>query len=257
MYCSRYLSDDEAAATLLSRLDGEALAAPRTLRFRTGVRRGAWHRNCLAIGPLGRLSFEPLESTSIHLIQSGISRLLTFFPAACRASRTSPNTTASPGASTSTFATSWCCTTTRSGADDSPLWNQVRTMSIPESLAQKMALFRTQGRLYGEADELFAQGSWTQVMMGQGLRPGGYNPIVDVVGDDDVAEFIEGIRVAIDHSVARMPTHEQFIAANCKRRRRSAAPRPCAPERRPSPLLAALPIARRRRRSAGPHPLRS
>ena len=88
-------------------------------------------------------------------------------------------------------------------------------MSIPESLQHKMDLFQSHGRLFSEADELFAQGSWIQVMQGQGLRPRGYNPIVDVVDPNDISDFIGGIRQAIQKCVELMPTHEQFIKMNC------------------------------------------
>ena len=100
--------------------------------------------------------------------------------------------------------------------DDSPLWNYCRSMPIPESLQHKMDLFQSQGRLFSEADELFAQGSWIQVMQGQGLRQRGYNPIVDVVDADDIGSFIDGIRDAIQQCVAMMPTHEAFIETNCR-----------------------------------------
>jgi tryptophan halogenase len=89
-------------------------------------------------------------------------------------------------------------------------------MSIPESLRDKMELFQSSGRLYDEADGLFAQGSWVQVMQGQGLRPRGYDPIIDVVDVDSINSFFEGIRQAVRNSVDSMPTHEEFIRYNCK-----------------------------------------
>jgi tryptophan halogenase len=215
VYCSKYLSEDEAAATLLANLDGEALAEPRTLKFVTGVRRSIWKRNCVAIG-LASGFLEPLESTSIHLIQSGISRLLTFFP-----------TTEPSDADIAEynrlmrrefehirdFVVLHYHATER---DDTPLWRHCRTMSVPQTLADKMRLFESRGKLYDEADQLFAQGSWTQVMHGQGKRPQGYDPIVDVVDVKDIGPFIEGIRKAVRNSVASMPTHEDFLRRNCR-----------------------------------------
>jgi len=215
VYASRWISDDEAAATLLANLDGQALAEPRLLRFKPGVRKRAWVRNCVAIGLAGGF-LEPLESTSIHLIQSGVSRLLNFFPA---------TTPSEPDIDefnrlhrrefdhVRDFIILHYHATQR---DDAPLWRYTRAMSIPDSLLYKMTLYQSQGRLFSEADELFAQGSWAQVMQGQGLRPRGYNAIVDVVGADDIAAFMESIRTAIDACVERMPTHEEFIARNCK-----------------------------------------
>jgi len=215
VYCSRYISDDEAAATLLANLDGEAMAAPRTLRFTTGVRRKAWVRNCVAIG-LSSGFLEPLESTSIHLIQSSITRLLYFLPAAVPSQPDIDEynrLTRREFEHIRDFIVLHYHATRR---DDSPLWNHCRTMSVPETLQRKMQLFQTHGRLFAEADELFAQGSWFQVMQGQGLRPGSYNPIVDVLDVEDVSSFIEGVRQAIQKCIDVMPTHEAFIEKNCK-----------------------------------------
>ena len=223
VYSSQYISEDEATATLLSNLDGEALAPPRTLKFVTGVRRKTWHRNCVAIG-LSSGFLEPLESTSIYLIQSGIARLLNFFPSSVPSEvdiREYNRLTRREFEHIRDFIVLHYHATQR---DDSPLWNYCRTMSIPQSLQHKMDLFQSQGRLFSEADELFAQGSWIQVMQGQGLRPRGYNPIVDVVDADDISVFIDGIRHAIQKCVELMPTHEKFIQMNCL-----AAPVPGGP----------------------------
>lgn len=214
VYASQYISEDEACATLLGNLDGEALASPRTLKFVTGVRRKSWHRNCVAIG-LSSGFLEPLESTSIYLIQSAIARLLTFFPSSVPSEvdiREYNRLTRREFEHIRDFIVLHYHATRR---DDSPLWNYCRTMSIPESLRHKMELFQSHGRLFSEADELFAQGSWIQVMQGQGLRPRGYNPIVDVVDPNDISDFIGGIRQAIQKCVELMPTHEQFIKMNC------------------------------------------
>ena len=215
VYSSPHISEDEATATLLANLDGEALAAPRTLKFVTGVRRKAWQRNCVAIG-LSSGFLEPLESTSIYLIQSSIARLLSFFPSTVPSEvdiREYNRLSRREFEHIRDFIILHYHATRR---DDSPLWNYCRSMPIPESLQHKMDLFQSQGRLFSEADELFAQGSWIQVMQGQGLRQRGYNPIVDVVDADDISSFIDGIRDAIQQCVAMMPTHEAFIETNCR-----------------------------------------
>lgn len=215
VYSSQYIGEDEATATLLGNLGGEHLTHPRTLRFVTGIRRKAWQRNCVAIG-LSCGFLEPLESTSIHLTQSGISRLLHFLP-------TGTPSEADIGEYNRLmrrefehirdFIVLHYHATRR---DDSPFWNYCRTMSIPESLRDKLELFHSRGRLYDEADGLFAQGSWVQVMQGQGLRPRGYDPIIDVVDVDSINSFFEGIRQAVRNSVDAMPTHEEFIRYHCK-----------------------------------------
>ena len=215
VFCSRFISEDEATATLMSNLDGEPLAEPRVLKFVTGMRRKAWQRNCVAIG-LSSGFLEPLESTSIHLIQSGISRLLNFFPTSMPSQ---PDIDEYNRLMRREFEHIRDFVTLHYHAqqrDDSPLWRYCREMGIPETLQRKMDLFQSQGRLLTEEYELFAQGSWFQVMQGQGLRPRGYNAIVDVIAEGDVSQFIEGIRRAVKNCVEFMPTHEAFIAKNCK-----------------------------------------
>ena len=200
---------------MLRNLDGEALAPPRTLKFVTGVRRKSWQRNCVAIG-LSSGFLEPLESTSIYLIQSAIARLLNFFPSRVPSEVDIGEYNRLTRREFEHIRDFIVLHYHANRRDDSPLWVYCREMSIPESLQRKMDLFRSQGRLFSEADELFAQGSWIQVMQGQGLRPRGYNPIVDVVEADDISVFIEGIRQAIQKCVELMPTHERFIEANCR-----------------------------------------
>jgi tryptophan halogenase len=214
VFASKYISEDEAAASLMANLDGEALAQPRTLRFVTGVRRKHWVRNCVAIG-LSSGFLEPLESTSIHLIQTSINKLLLFFPGSvpCQPDIDEYNRMAlREFEHVRDFIVLHYHATRR---DDSPLWNYCRAMEIPQTLRQKMELFQEKGRLLSETYELFAQGSWFQVMYGQGLRPEAYNPLVDVLPVDEIAKYFEQIRAVIGKCVEAMPTHEQFIAQNC------------------------------------------
>jgi tryptophan halogenase len=215
VFASPYLSEDEATATLLAHLDGEALAAPRTLKFVTGVRRKAWHRNCVAIG-LSSGFLEPLESTSIHLIQSSISRLLSFFPGPVVSEVDVDEYNRLSYREFEHIRDFVMLHYHATHRDDSPLWNHCRTMSIPDSLRRKIELFKSHGRLFSELDELFAHGSWFQVMQGQGLRPRSYSTVADVVEANDVHEFFEGIRVAILGCLDIMPTHEAFIERHCK-----------------------------------------
>ena len=215
VFSSRYISEDEATSTMLANLDGEALGEPWTLRFVTGVRPKVWQRNCVAIG-LSSGFLEPLESTSIQLIQSSISRLLHFFPAAVPSQPDIDEynrLTRREFEHVRDFIILHYHATQR---NDSPFWNYTRTMSIPETLRHKMELFQSQGRLLDDAEGLFAQGSWFQVMHGQGLRPRGYNSIVDVVDIKDVSTFIESMRRAIGNCVEAMPTHDEFLEKNCK-----------------------------------------
>ncbi|MGA9333930.1 MAG: tryptophan halogenase family protein [Rudaea sp.] len=214
VYSSEYISDDEAAATLLKHLDGRALAEPRLLRFTTGKRRKFWNKNVVAIG-LSSGFMEPLESTSIHLIQSGIARLVSFFPdqgfspvLIDRYNRQS----AFEFERIRDFLILHYHATER---DDTPFWNYCRTMQVPAELQDNMDLFRDSGRFYRESDELFAVTSWVQVMLGQRITPRSYHPMVDLLSDDELGEFVAGVENVMKRCVAAMPTHAEFIARNC------------------------------------------
>ena len=210
VFSSRYVSEDEATATLLRNLDGEVLAPPRTLRFVTGVRRRAWIRNCVAIGLSGGF-LEPLESTSIYLIQSGIAKLLTMFPTAVPSQPDIDEYNRLVRREFEHVRDFVMLHYHAQQRTDAPLWRYCREMPIPESLQHKIALFRTHGRLFTEPDELFAQGSWFQVMTGQGLSPQGYHPVVDVIDVEDLQVFFDRVRSAVQQCLAVMPSHEDFL----------------------------------------------
>ena len=214
VYSSAHISDDEAAAKLLANLDGEALAEPRPLRFTTGRRKKCWNRNVVALG-LASGFMEPLESTSIHLIQSGISKLLELFP--------------SQGISEvlvdryndqlafefdriRDFLVLHYNTTER---DDTPFWKQCRDMSIPPELQANIDLFRDSGRFFRNANEMFAEISWIQVMVGQGIMPQGYHPLVDLVPEQEVGRFVASVGRTIAACVDVMPSHQAFIDRYC------------------------------------------
>ena len=215
VYCSRTSSaTTRPAATLLANLDGKALADPRPLRFMTGDARQAWNNNVVAIG-LSSGFLEPLESTSIHLIQSGISAAAgpvpdrDFEPA--RARRVQPadavRVRAHPRLHDPALPRP-SATTRRSGA--------TARHGVPESLARKIDAIQGERPDFRDGKELFGAASWVQVMFGQGIVPGGYHGLVDVIAPEDISEFIEGIRRAVKNCLDFMPTHEEFIAKNCK-----------------------------------------
>ena len=214
VYCSKYISDDEATAVLLSNLDGEPLASPRPIKFLTGKRRQAWNKNVVSIG-LSSGFLEPLESTSIHLIQMGIGHLLTYFPAAGfdAADRAEYNRTMDQEYEwVRDFIILHYKATERT---DTPFWNYCRTMEVPESLAQRMALFESRGRVYREGNELFTKISWLQVMHGQRIRPKSYHPLADLLPEDEVQSYLEEVEQVIATCVEVMPGHAKFIAENC------------------------------------------
>ena len=210
VYSSRHLSDDEAAATLLAKLDGKALAEPRRLAFTTGMRKKFWNKNVVALG-LASGFLEPLESTSIYLAQSGITRLLALFPQrdfnpllAERFNRES----AFEYERIRDFLILHYNATER---DDTPFWDYCRTMPIPDSLRETVELFRSDGRYFRNGEDFFALPSWVQVMLGQRIVPRGYHPIVDEMPEDRLVEVVEGLRANLRQAVATMPTHQEWI----------------------------------------------
>jgi tryptophan halogenase len=214
VYSSAHISDDEASARLLANLDGAPLSDPRPLRFVTGRRRKFWNRNCVAIG-LAAGFMEPLESTSIHLIQSAITLLLSFFPD----QGFDPVMTDRFNQKSSMdwerirdFLILHYHATERS---DTAFWNDCRSMSVPARLVEYMDLFRHSGRFYRENEELFTQTSWVQVMLGQRITPQSYHPLVDLLSDADLDAFIANVRHIIERCADTMPPHEKFIARYC------------------------------------------
>ena len=210
VFCSRYMSEDEATALLLCNLDGEALAEPRTLRFTTGKRNKTWHRNVVAIG-LSSGFMEPLESTSIYLIQSAIARLTAFFPHNGFEQADIDEFNAHSDFETIKIRDFLILHYHATQRDDSPFWDYCRTMDVPESLRRKMDLFESNGRIFREHTEMFAEVNWIMVMLGQGLQPRGYHALVDMLPDDHLDRFVGGVRGVIDNCVANMPTHDAFL----------------------------------------------
>ncbi|ALL12549.1 tryptophan halogenase family protein [Caulobacter henricii] len=213
-YSSAHISEDEATAYLLAHLDGEPLAPPNQIRFTAGRRKKSWNRNVVAIG-LSAGFMEPLESQSIHLIQVGIARLLAMFPDRNfhqpdidRYNRVM----AFEYEKIRDFIILHFKATQR---NDTPYWDYLREMPIPDYLADKIALFQSHGRIFRENEELFNDTSWFAVMVGQGLLPGGYDPMVEVMGDEELVRRMADIKAVIARSAEVMPDHFDFIRANC------------------------------------------
>jgi tryptophan halogenase len=214
VYSSRFMGQDEATSILLNNLDGKQLAEPRYIPFTPGRRRQTWVKNCVAIG-LSSGFFEPIESTNIHLIQSAIGRAINLFPDAGfnQADIDEYNKqTQFEYERIRDFIVLHYKATER---DDSPFWNHCRNMDVPETLQHKMDLYRSNGRVFREALELFAEVSWVQVMHGQGLRPQGYHPLVDLRPRDEIVAFLGDIQNVIGKCVEVMPTHSDYIAKHC------------------------------------------
>lgn len=214
VYCSRYVSDDEASQRLMNNLPGEPLTELRKLTFRTGKRQKQWQHNCVALG-LASGFLEPLESTSIHLISSGIIRLLELFPLhginESEIKEFNKQTDNELIGIRDFIILHYKVTERR----DSPFWQRLALMEIPATLADKINLFQQSGRVLRERNELF-EDSWQQVMLGQGILPESYHPIVNNMSEQELTSFLKNIREQINHSVSRLPTHQQFLAQYCR-----------------------------------------
>ncbi len=210
VYCSAFIADDEAEAALLANLDGAALHAPRALRFTTGKRDRHWVGNCVALG-LAAGFMEPLESTSIHLVQSGIARLLAYFPGdeIEPADRDQFNRLSDfEWERIRDFLVLHYKANARVG---DPFWDACRDMAIPASLQDKIDLFRATGRVHREHEELFTEEGWYQVMIGQEVVPRAWHPLADQLSDSDLADYLAGLREGCRRKSAMLPTHDEFI----------------------------------------------
>ena len=211
VYSNRHSSDDEAAATLLANLDGEPLADVRQLRFTTGKRKEIWKNNCIAIG-LSCGFLEPLESTSIHLIQSAITKLISLFPDNPHddVNRRLFNRLIDQEFHTiRDFLILHYNVTERSGM---PFWDHVRNMDVPDFLTEKRRLFTHSGRIFREENEIFSEPSWLAVFTGQGVMPRHYHPVADVLGTQENLARLAAIKHAIGQTAEAMPKHEDYVA---------------------------------------------
>lgn len=215
VFSSDHWSDDEATSILKENIEGELLTEPRVLKFNTGQRHKHWHLNCVSMG-LSSGFIEPLESTSIHLIQRSIIRLMQLFP---YAGIRQPDIDEFNKQMSDEiehirdFIILHYHVTERS---DSAFWRACSSMDIPESLKHRIELFKQTGRVFKEPGELFGENSWIQVMIGQGLMPEQYHPIVNMMSDDELEHFLNNINKNAYKIVGQLPEHQRFIDNYCK-----------------------------------------
>ena len=213
IYCSEFMSEDEATSVLLESLDGEVMGTPRLIRFATGHRRTFWEKNCVAIG-LSAGFLEPLESTSLYLIRQGISRFIALFPDASLPSvlRDEYNR--------------WMQKDFEQVRDllvlhyyanerDEPFWRHCRNMTIPETLKRRLALFSAGGRFLRFEGELFPNASWVAVMLGQNVIPRTVDPLVAALPITEVSQKLKILRQAMHDFAESLPQHRDVIQQYC------------------------------------------
>ena len=214
VYCSAYLNKDAALDRLLGSVEGEVLTKPNVIGYTTGVRRKQWYRNCVAIGLSGGF-MEPLESTSIHLIQRAVLRLIRMLPAGDISPRDIAEFNDQQFADMEQIRDFLILHYKVTDRRDSPFWQQCAAMAIPASLEQKIELFRETGRVFRRNEELFAENSWIQVMMGQGIMPQSYHPVASKLSDDELEHFLSSLRESVSQTVAQLPAHADYVARYC------------------------------------------
>ena len=215
VYSSAHISEDEATATLLANLDGAATGDPRPITFTTGKRKQIWNRNVIAVG-LASGFMEPLESTSIHLIQSAISRIMKMLPNRRIADVERREFNRQSDFEYERIRDFLILHYKATARDDSAFWRHCRDMAVPETLSEKIELFRANGHIFREHEELFTEVGWLQVMVGQGIIPEGNHPIADAISDGDLSEYMETLALLNGREAAQMLSHADFVAQHCR-----------------------------------------
>ena len=222
VYCSRYLDQEAAMERLLGNIEGEVLTKPNVLRFGAGMRQKQWHRNCVAVGLSGGF-MEPLESTSIHLIQRAVLRLIRMLPLGKISERDVAEFNDQQITDMLQIRDFLILHYKATERTDSEFWRYCKSMPIPDTLEQKIELFREAGLVFRKNEELFVENSWVQVMMGQGIMPQTHHPIAEKLTDEELARFLATIRDTVAKTVKALPEHEAYVSRYCGIARAAAA----------------------------------
>jgi tryptophan halogenase len=214
VFSSRHMEEAEAERILLSNLDGEQLAEPNRIRFTAGKRKKTWNKNCVAVG-LAAGFLEPLESTSLYLIQSSLIRLIRLFPDGGFDQANIDEFNRQTDFEYERVRDFIILHYKATQRDDTPFWRYCRDMEVPATLQRKIDLFRANGRIFREDEELFGEESWIQVFLGQGIIPHGYDPLVDVKSEPQIIQYLGNIENVIGKCVDVMPGHADFVAKYC------------------------------------------
>tara|TARA_R110001583_G_scaffold17003_8_gene69262 strand:+ start:3225 stop:4718 length:1494 start_codon:yes stop_codon:yes gene_type:complete len=215
VFCSKYLSDADATELLLNNIEGQPINKPRVIKFKTGTRRQHWNKNCIAIG-LSAGFLEPLESTSIHMIQRSIVRLLQLFPSQGIIQADIDEFNQQTKIELDNIRDFIILHYKVTDREDSRFWRYCKNMPIPTSLQHRIDMFSQSGKVYKYGSELFGESSWIQVMMGQGLQPKEYHPIVDMMDDAELQSFLNSIKATVKRKVDTLPVHHDFVQHYCK-----------------------------------------
>ncbi|MBF7072682.1 tryptophan 7-halogenase [Glaciecola sp. MH2013] len=214
VFASEFMTDEEAIEYLKTNVDGKPLGEPRLIKFKTGRRTKQWHKNCVAIG-LSSGFLEPLESTSLHLVQSAIVRLVKMFP---HKQMNEVQVDEYNRQSKIEFERirDFIILHYKVNGRDEPFWQRMKDMPIPDSLALKIRLFEQTGTIFREQDELFTEAGWQQVFIGQGIEPSCYHTLADSLSEGQLEELLQNLSTIMQGTAARLPEHSDILAQMTK-----------------------------------------
>ena len=209
VYSSEYMDEDSAVQKLFGQLEASPISEPRHISFQTGQRKRHWDRNCVSIG-LSASFIEPLESTSIHLISRAIIRLMQMLP--CKGSMEREREEFNRQMFEEVeFIKDFIVLHYHLNQRDEPFWMKMSQMELPASLKHRIALFTHSAKIFQKQGDVFGENSWTQVMLGQGLYPSKHHPIVDLMSESELSEFITHQGKKVDAVVRAIPSHSEFL----------------------------------------------
>jgi tryptophan 7-halogenase len=215
VFCSDFMSDDQAKQHLLDNVKGKVLTEPRVIKYKTGRRTLFWNRNCVALG-LSSGFVEPLESTSIYMFMNGIVRLMKMFPFNGVTQQSTDEYNKQSIAELENIRDFIILHYHATSREDSEFWRYCKNMSVPDSLSHRMELFRETGLAFQGERELFRLESWTHVMLGQGIMPKNYHAIFKTMSDEELVSHLTNTRNTIANAVAKLPNHQDFVNQYCK-----------------------------------------
>lgn len=212
VYASNMMSDEQAKQQLLSNIDAKPLSEPKLIRFKTGRRLKQWNKNVVSMG-LASGFLEPLESTSIHLVQTAVIRLIKHFPHQGIKQQEIDSFNLQAKAEIEKIRDFIILHYKLTKRTDSEFWRMCRRMDVPESLMQKIHLFEQSGKLFRDYDDLFTEVAWQQVMLGQGIVPKDRHPLTNAITKEQLADLMANLKVIIERNVAKLPEHHDFLQA--------------------------------------------
>jgi len=215
VYSSQYLSDDEAKRQLLENVGTDLVNEPRVIKFTTGKRKKSWNKNCVALG-LSSGFLEPLESTSIHLIMIGVTRLMQIFPFDGVNDQLIDNFNAATDVELARIRDFIILHYKATNRDDSEFWRHCKSQSIPDSLRERLELFKSTGHINAVDGDIFRVDSWLQVMLGQGIKPQSYHHVAKMMQQGQLQNTLLQLKGSVEKAVGTMPTHQEFINSYCR-----------------------------------------